>query len=79
MTKLTRARHACLVTDWEIWACAAKLRADYGDLDGSIRAAMRADAMLEKGDVEGYGVWIRIMGCIPKLGALARDDDDTLH
>ena len=70
--------HRTKVTDWEIWACAAKLRAEHGDLDGSIKAAMRADALLEAGDVEGYGVWIRIMGCIPKLAKLERNDE-TLH
>jgi len=35
------------MTPWEVWASAAKLRADHGDLDGSIQAAMRADALLE--------------------------------
>ena len=66
------------MAEWEIWACAAKLRAEHGDLDGSVQAAMRADALLEAGDIEGYGVWIRIMGCIPKLAKLERDDE-TLH
>lgn len=47
-------------------------------MDRSIQAAMRADALLEAGDVESYGVWIRIMGCIPKLAKLERNDE-TLH
>ncbi len=29
--------------------------------DAPIHAAMRADAMLEKGDLEGYAVWKRIL------------------
>ncbi len=66
------------MTDWEIWACAAKLRAEHGELGGSIQAAMRADAMLEQNDHAGYYVWTRIMVCIPELGRLA-DADETQH
>jgi hypothetical protein len=29
--------------------------------DAPIQAAMRADAMLEAGDLEGYAVWKRIL------------------
>ncbi len=28
--------------------------------DASIHAAMRADAMLEKGDLDGYAVWKKL-------------------
>ncbi len=28
---------------------------------------MRADAMLEKGDVDGYGVWKRILRAVEEL------------
>ena len=34
--------------------------------DAPIEAAMRADAMLDKGDLDGYAVWNRVvkaMGC----------------
>ncbi len=29
--------------------------------DAPIEAAMRADAMLEKGDLDGYAVWKRVL------------------
>lgn len=78
LTDLGNVLQHLFMTEWEIWACATKLRADHGDLDGSIQAAMRADDLLEAGDIDGYGVWIRIMGCIAKLSKLERDDE-TLH
>ena len=64
------------MTDWEIWAVAARLRAEHGDLDGSVKAAMRADALLDAGDVEGYAVWIRVMACIPQF---TRIEGETRH
>ena len=35
--------------------------------DAPIRAAMRADAMLDKCDLDGYAVWRRILRAVEKL------------
>ncbi len=35
--------------------------------DAQIEAAMRADAMLDKGDLDGYGVWRRILRTVEEL------------
>ncbi len=35
--------------------------------DAPIHAAMRADAMLEKGDLEGYAVWRWVLRAVGKL------------
>ncbi len=35
--------------------------------DAPVEAAMRADAMLEKGDVERYTVWKRIVKAVEEL------------
>ncbi len=35
--------------------------------DAPIQAAMRADAMLEKGDLGGYAVWRRILWAVEEL------------
>ena len=35
--------------------------------DASIHAAMRADAMLDKGDLDGYAVWKRILRAVGEL------------
>ena len=40
--------------------CANVLIKHHGQ-DAPIEAAMRADAMLEKGDLEGYAVWKRAL------------------
>ncbi len=35
--------------------------------DAPIHAAMRADELLEKGDVDGYAVWRRILRAVEEL------------
>ncbi len=35
--------------------------------DAAIEAAMRADAMLEKGDLEGQAVWKRIVRVVEEI------------
>ena len=40
---------------------------DHHGKDAPIHAAMRADAMLEKGDLNGYGVWRRILRAVEEL------------
>ena len=35
--------------------------------DAPIHAAMRADAMLKKGDLDGYRVWKRILRAVKEL------------
>ncbi len=36
--------------------------------DAPIHAAMRADAMLDKGDLDGYAVWKQILRAVEELG-----------
>jgi hypothetical protein len=35
--------------------------------DAPIEAAMRADAMLEAGDLDGYAVWRRVLRAVEEL------------
>ncbi len=35
--------------------------------DAPIHAAMRADAMLDKGDLDGYAVWKRVLRAVGEL------------
>ncbi len=37
------------------------------DQDAPIQAAMRADAMLDKGDLGGYAVWKRVLRAVEEL------------
>ena len=48
----------------------AKLYIDQYGADASVRAAMTADAMLARGDLEGFNVWMRIGRAIEELQAM---------
>lgn len=50
---------------------AVKLLIDQFEADAPIEAAMRADAMLEKGDLDGQAEWKRIGRAIEELQATA--------
>lgn len=65
------------MTDWEIWACAAEMRKQHGG-NAPVQSAMRADAMLEADDREGYAVWLSVLTRICKLGPNA-DAGATRH
>ena len=47
----------------------AKLYIDQYGVDASVHAAMTADAMLARGDLEGYQVWMRIGRAIEEMQA----------
>ncbi len=55
-----------LVDDLDIYTTANILIREHGQ-DASIQAAMRADAMLEKGDLEGCAVWKRVLRAVEEL------------
>ncbi len=49
-----------MTSDLDIYRSAQVLVNQHGE-DAPIHAAMRADAMLEKGDLDGQAVWLRIL------------------
>ena len=53
-----------MITDLDIYRSANVLIKQHGQ-DAPIHAAMRADAMLEAGDLDGYAVWKRILRAAP--------------
>ena len=55
-----------MTSDLNIYRSANLIIRHYGD-DAPIHAAMQADAMLEKGDVEGYFVWKKILQAVKIL------------
>ena len=55
-----------VVSDLDIYRSAHVLIREHGQ-DALIEAAMRADAMLEKGDLDGYAVWKRILRAVGEL------------
>ena len=46
---------------------AAKLLIDQDGNTASIEAAMRADAMLDKGDLDGKAVWMQVLEAVKEL------------
>ncbi len=59
-----------MVPDLDIYQSANLLVKQYGG-DAPIEAAMRADAMLEAGDLDGYAVWRRILRAVDELQGMA--------
>ena len=47
--------------------------------DAPIEAAMRADAMLEKGDLGGLAVWKRILRAIEELQRAEPKSGEAVH
>ncbi len=43
------------------------------------QAAMRADAMLEAGDLDGYAVWRRILRAVGELLRVGPASEETTH
>ena len=55
-----------MTSDLDIYRSAHVLVRHHGE-DAPIHAAMRADAMLEAGDLAGLAVWKRIMRAVGEL------------
>ncbi len=60
------AEGATMIPDLNIYRSAQVLVKRHGQ-DAPIEAAMRADAMLDKGDMEGYSVWRRVLRAVEVL------------
>ncbi len=55
-----------MIPDLDIYRSAQVLVKRHGQ-DAPIHAAMNADAMLDKGDLEGYAVWKRVLRAVEEL------------
>ncbi len=58
MTRLASG-YTAVIGEIDLWRCAKQIIDRYGE-DAPLEAAMRADAMLEAGDLDGLAVWKRI-------------------
>lgn len=56
------------VSELDIYRSARQVIVQYGE-QAWLRAATRADALLEEGDVEGQKTWIRILKAVQDLQA----------
>ncbi len=65
-----------MIGEADIWRSAAQIIKRYGE-DAPLEAAMRADAMLEAGDLDEQGVWKRIKKAAEEL--LREQPDGLVH
>ena len=67
-----------MIPDLDIYRAANIITKQYGE-DAQIHAAMRADAMLEAGDLDGYAVWKRILRAVEELQGAAPKSSEAVH
>ena len=67
-----------LTSDIDIYRSANVLVKQHG-AEAPIHAAMRADAMLEKGDLDGLAVWKRILAAVTELLDTRPGDGAAVH
>ncbi len=67
-----------MTSDIDIYRSANELIKQYGDA-ADIEAAMRADELMEAGDMEGVAVWKLILKAIEELLSEERPDDAEVH
>ncbi len=67
-----------MTSDLDIWRSARVLVKHHGE-DVPIEATMRADAMLEKGDLDGLAVWRRILRAVGELQGTEPKSGEAVH
>lgn len=71
---MTRAQ----IDELDVWRAAHKMIEIY-DLEAGWHAGLRADHLLEQGDVDGFQVWTRIVKAIKELQHSVPDNTDMRH
>ncbi len=67
-----------MILDLDIYRAASVIIKHHGQ-DAPIHAAMRADAMLDKGDLDGCAVWRRVLRAVGVLGRVEPGPGVRLH
>lgn len=67
-----------MIVEADIWRAAHEMIEIY-ELDAGWQAALRADRLLEQGDVDGFRVWTRIVNAIRDLQQIRPPDKDMRH
>ena len=65
-----------MIIERDVWR-AAKLLTDQHGVEAPIHAAMRADDMLDVGDLDGQVVWKAILKAVIEL--VNKEPDGTVH
>ncbi len=72
------AEGPAMTSDLDIYRSAQVLVKQHG-ADAPIHAAMRADELLEKGDLGGHAVWRRILRAVRELQGTAPKSGEAVH
>ena len=67
-----------MTSDLDIYRSANELIEQHGE-DAPIHAAMRADELMETGDMDGRAVWLRIVKAVEELLAKERPEGEKVH
>ena len=67
-----------MIPDLDIYRSANVLVKRHGE-DAPVEAAMRADGMLEAGDLDGYGVWKGILKAVEELLREEPEDGERVN
>ena len=67
-----------MTTNREIYQATTLLIKQHGD-EAPIHAAMRADELMEAGDMDGKDVWLRILNAVDELLARERPEGAKVH
>ena len=78
MRIVDQRRPRATLPDLDIFRSANLLVTQHGE-DAPIHAAMRADAMLEKGDLDGYATWKRILRAVEELQGTEPEPGVKIH
>ena len=65
-----------MTTDLDIYRTAAFVVNKHGD-DAATHAAMRADELMEAGDMDGRAVWLRVLAAVKDL--MTTEPEGPLH
>ena len=67
-----------MIPDLDIFRSANVLVKQHGQ-DAPIHAAMRADTMLEKGDLDGYAPWKQILKAVEEMQKARPGTGENIH
>jgi hypothetical protein len=67
-----------MTSDIDIYRTASVLIREHGK-DAALEAAQRADALLEKGSLDGQRVWKRVLAAVREIQRQTRSCREPLH
>jgi len=67
-----------MISDLDIYRSAKVIMKRYGK-DAQIHSTKRASAMLDKGDLDAYAIWKRILRAVEELQKAAPKSGEAVH